>query len=125
MDGAGRGPPCGRTGRGVPGIFTGSAGFAEHCEVLRAGVGVVVAVPGAVRAGLGCGDVGELRGVPVLVADRGRPAVASIERRRAFAESTIAARLVAVISCYDYHVLNGVDWAETCTGSLIVAAVGT
>ena len=53
------------------------------------------------------------------------PAVASIERRRAFAESTIAARLVAVISCYDHHVLNGVDWAETCTGSLIVAAVGT
>src|SRR6476620_9307808 len=40
--------------------------------VLGAGVGVVVSVPGAVRAGLGCGDVGELRGVPVLVADRGR-----------------------------------------------------
>jgi integrase len=38
------------------------------------------------------------------------PAVASIERRPArFAESTIAARLRAVISCYDYHVLNGVD----------------
>ena len=38
------------------------------------------------------------------------PEVASIERRRArFAESTIAARLGAVISCYDYHVLNGVD----------------
>jgi integrase len=38
------------------------------------------------------------------------PEVASIERRPArFAESTIAARLRAVISCYDYHVLNGVD----------------
>lgn len=38
------------------------------------------------------------------------PVVASIERRAArFAESTIAARLRAVISCYDYHVLNGVD----------------
>src|SRR6185312_16126978 len=72
MDGAGRGPPCGRTGRGVPGIFTGSAGFAEYGEVLRAGVGVVVAVPGAVRAGLGCGDGGELRGVSDLAAHRGR-----------------------------------------------------
>jgi len=38
------------------------------------------------------------------------PEVASIERRRArFAESTISARLGAVISCYDFHVLNGVD----------------
>src|SRR5258706_852779 len=38
------------------------------------------------------------------------PDVASIERRPArFAESTIAARLHAVVSCYDYHVLNGVD----------------
>jgi integrase len=38
------------------------------------------------------------------------PEVTSIERRPArFAESTIAARLHAVISCYDYHVLNGVD----------------
>jgi integrase len=34
----------------------------------------------------------------------------SIERRPArFAESTIAARLHAVVSCYDYHVLSGVD----------------
>jgi site-specific recombinase XerD len=38
------------------------------------------------------------------------PQVSSIERRPArFAESTIAARLHAVVSCYDYHVLNGVD----------------
>lgn len=38
------------------------------------------------------------------------PGVVSIERRAArFAESTIAARLRAVISCYDYHVLNGLD----------------
>src|SRR5882724_4542542 len=38
------------------------------------------------------------------------PEVASIERRPArFAESTISARLGAVMSCYDYHVLNGVD----------------
>jgi integrase len=38
------------------------------------------------------------------------PGVVSIERRAArFAESTIAARLRAVISCYDYHLLNGVD----------------
>ena len=38
------------------------------------------------------------------------PEVASIERRPArFAESTIAARLGAVLSCYDYHVLNGVE----------------
>jgi hypothetical protein len=36
--------------------------------------------------------------------------VFSIERRPArFAESTIAARLRAVMSCYDYRVLNGVD----------------
>jgi integrase len=38
------------------------------------------------------------------------PEVSSIERRPArFAESTVAARLRAVISCYDYHILNGVD----------------
>jgi integrase len=38
------------------------------------------------------------------------PGVASIERRPArFAESTVAARVRAVVSCYDYHVLNGVD----------------
>jgi integrase len=38
------------------------------------------------------------------------PGVVSIERRPArFAEATIAARLGAVVSCYDYHVLNGVD----------------
>ena len=38
------------------------------------------------------------------------PDVVSIERRPArFAESTIAARLRAVISCYDFHLLNGVD----------------
>jgi Phage integrase, N-terminal SAM-like domain len=38
------------------------------------------------------------------------PAVASVERRAArFAESTIDVRLRAVVSCYDYHVLNGVD----------------
>jgi integrase len=38
------------------------------------------------------------------------PGVASIERRSArFAESTVAARLRAVVSCYDYHVFNGVD----------------
>jgi site-specific recombinase XerD len=38
------------------------------------------------------------------------PGVVSIERRGArFAESTISARLGAVLSCYDYHVLNGVD----------------
>ncbi len=38
------------------------------------------------------------------------PEVVSIERRPArFSESTIATRLAAVIACYDYHVLNGVD----------------
>ena len=38
------------------------------------------------------------------------PGVVSIERRPArFSESTIATRLAAVISCYDYHVLGGVD----------------
>jgi integrase len=38
------------------------------------------------------------------------PEVVSIERRGArFAESTISARLGAVLSCYDFHVLNGVD----------------
>jgi hypothetical protein len=36
------------------------------------------------------------------------PGLVSIEHRAArFSESTIAARLRAVISCYDYHVLNG------------------
>lgn len=38
------------------------------------------------------------------------PAVVSIEPGRArFAESTIAVRLRAVLSCYTYHQLNGVD----------------
>jgi hypothetical protein len=38
------------------------------------------------------------------------PGVVSIERRRArCAESTISVRLGAVISCYDFHLLNGVD----------------
>jgi integrase len=37
------------------------------------------------------------------------PRVTSIESRQArFSESTIAVRLAAVISCYDYHLLNGV-----------------
>ena len=72
LDGARRGSSSGGPGGGLPGISTGSAGVAEHGEVLRAGVGVVVAVPGAVRAGLGCGDVGELRCVSDLVAHRGR-----------------------------------------------------
>jgi integrase len=39
-----------------------------------------------------------------------QPRVTSIERRQSrFSESTIAVRLAAVISCYDYHLLNGVD----------------
>jgi integrase len=38
-----------------------------------------------------------------------QPRVTSIERRPArFSEATIAVRLAAVISCYDYHLLNGV-----------------
>jgi site-specific recombinase XerD len=38
------------------------------------------------------------------------PEVTSIERRPSrFAESTVAVRLRAVVSCYDYYVLNGVD----------------
>ena len=38
------------------------------------------------------------------------PRVVSLERRAArFAESTIAARLQAVISCYRYHQFNGVE----------------
>jgi integrase len=38
------------------------------------------------------------------------PGVASIERRPSrFAESTIEVRLAAVMSCYDYHLFNGVD----------------
>lgn len=40
------------------------------------------------------------------------PNVTSIEARPArFAESTIGARLAAVTSCYDFHLLNGVDAA--------------
>ena len=54
------------------------------------------------------------------------PEVASIERRPArFAESTIAARLRAVISCYDYHVLNGWMSVGTCIGSRNAVAAGT
>ncbi len=54
------------------------------------------------------------------------PGVVSIEHRGArFAESTISARLGAVLSCYDYHVLNGVDVGRTCIGSPIAAAAGT
>src|ERR1700694_3285105 len=75
LDGARLGSSAGGRGGGLPGISTGPAGVTEYGEVLRAGVGVVVAVPGAVRAGLGCGDVGELRGVPDLVAHRGRAGV--------------------------------------------------
>lgn len=38
------------------------------------------------------------------------PRVVSIEQRPArFAESTIAARLQAVVSCYRYHHFNGVE----------------
>ena len=38
------------------------------------------------------------------------PGLASIEQRAArFAESTVSARLGAVLSCYDFHLLNGVD----------------
>jgi len=41
------------------------------------------------------------------------PQVVSIERRPArFAESTIAARLQAVMSCYRYHQFNGVELGE-------------
>lgn len=65
-------------------------------------------------------DVFDLRWNAVTVADFGafltwlrtgdEPEVASIEQRAArFAESTISARLGAVMSCYDYHLLNGVD----------------
>jgi site-specific recombinase XerD len=65
-------------------------------------------------------DAFDLRWDAVALADFGgfltwlrtgdEPEVVSIERRSArFAESTIAARLRAVISCYDYHVLNGLD----------------
>lgn len=72
LDGAGLGPSAGGRGGGLPGISTGPAGVTEYGEVLRAGVGAVVAVPGAVRTRLGRGDVGELRSVPDLVAHRGR-----------------------------------------------------
>jgi site-specific recombinase XerD len=65
-------------------------------------------------------DVFDLGWDAVTVADFGAfltwlrtgdgPEVVSIERRAArFSESTIAARLRAVISCYDFHVLNGGD----------------
>jgi integrase len=62
-------------------------------------------------------DAFDLRWDAVTLADFGgflnwlrtgdQPEVA--RRSARFAESTIAARLRAVISCYDYHVLNGVD----------------
>src|SRR6266404_9132146 len=71
LDGARFGSSSGGPGGGVSGIPSGPTGVAEHGEVLRAGVGVVVAVPGAVRPGLGCGDVGELRCVSDVVAHRG------------------------------------------------------
>ena len=62
----------------------------------------------------------DLRWDAVKVADFGafltwlrtgdEPRVTSIEHRPArFAESTISTRLGAVMSCYDYHLLNGVD----------------
>lgn len=110
MDGAGPRPrPC-RPGRGVSGVPAGPAGLAEHGEVLRSGVGAVVGVSGAVRAGLGRGDAGGRRRFPDLVAYRGRPQVVSLEPAPArFAESTIAVRVRAVLSCYTYHQLNGVD----------------
>jgi integrase len=65
-------------------------------------------------------DAFELRWDAVTVEDFGafltwlrsgdQPGIASIERRAArFAESTISVRLAAVISCYEFHVLNGVD----------------
>ena len=83
------------------------SGLAEHGEVVCAGAGAVVAVPGGVRAGLGWGDAGG-RFLAWLRTGDG-PQVVSIERRPArFAESTIAARLQAVMSCYRYHQLTGV-----------------
>src|SRR5258708_33208693 len=72
LDGAGLGSSLGGPGGGLPGISSGPAGVAEYGEVLRAGVGVVVAVPGAVRTRLGRGDVGELRCVSDVVAHWGR-----------------------------------------------------
>lgn len=42
------------------------------------------------------------------------PGVISIEARPArFAESTISVRLGAVLSCYDYHLLNGVEVGQS------------
>src|SRR6478609_3489030 len=50
LDGARLGSSAGGRGGGLSGISTGPAGIAEYGEVLRAGVGVVVAVPGTLRA---------------------------------------------------------------------------
>src|SRR5206468_11770490 len=72
VDGVGCGPPHGGAGGGVSGVPAGAAGVAEHGEVVRAVVGVVVAVSGCIRAALGCGDVRELRGLPDLAAYRRR-----------------------------------------------------
>src|ERR1700694_1843651 len=51
LDGARLGSSAGGRGGGLSGISTGPAGVAEYGEVLRASVGVVVGVPGAVRGG--------------------------------------------------------------------------
>src|SRR6266487_4406669 len=74
VDGAGRARAGDRPGGGVPGVPAGAGEFAEHGEVVCAGAGVVVVLPGRVRPGLGCRHVVAGRRVLVVAADRGRPA---------------------------------------------------
>ena len=88
--------------------------LAEHGQVVRARAGVVVAVLGVVRPDVGSPDAAGRGRVSVVAANRGSPGVVSIEPRTArFSESTVEVRLRAVMSFYDFHLLNGVALGRT------------
>lgn len=98
-------------------------GYLEYLRVQRASPNTVKSYARALALWWQYLDAFELRWDALTLGDFGafltwlrtgdEPGVVSIEHRRArFAESTIAARLHAVISCYDYHLLNGVDVGE-------------
>ena len=95
-------------------------GYLEYLRVQRASPNTVKSYARALALWWQYLDTFDLRWDAVALEDFGafltwlrtgdEPGVVSIERRVArFSESTIAARLHAVISCYDYHLFNGVD----------------
>ena len=84
VDSRRRRAPRGGAGRAIPGVRADARSVAEHCEVLRAGAGAVVAVPDHLRASVGCGEGRGSRPVPRLAA-QGRLAGVGIDRAQASA----------------------------------------